>query len=329
MDSFVPPQLLRSRHLQSILGSAGLRRRFVQRAAHGLQAMSRNEIVDCGDDVRLLCQFPPPQSDRFKRVAVFIHGWEGSANSTYLLSAATRLWNEGYRIVRINLRDHGDSHYLNEALFHSCRLDEVIGAVRHVQQRFVDEQLYLCGFSLGGNFALRIAARAVDADFNINNVVAICPVLDPAQTLVALDSGSALYRYYFLRKWRTSLEKKKAAFPCLYDFSRLERFNTLTEMTDYFVRYYTEYPNLSEYLHGYALTDGRLRHLRTPARILLADDDPVIPVADIDRIAATDELQVVRSRYGGHCGFIGGYNLHGLADSFIVESFNAGSYQES
>jgi len=322
MDSFVPPHLLRGRHVQSVLGSVGLRRRFVRRAARNLVAWSRNEIVDCGGGVRLLCHATPPQTDRTKGVAVLIHGWEGSANSTYLLSAAVRLWHEGYRIVRINLRDHGDSHHLNEELFHSCRLDEVTGAVRHAHRAFPDERMYLCGFSLGGNFALRIGAQAAEEGLDINGIVAVCPVLDPASTLASLDNGMAIYRYYFLKKWRTSLDKKKAAFPLRFDFGPLERFETLTEMTDYFVRHYTEYSGLAEYLRGYALTDGRLRRLQTPARMLLADDDPVIPVADVTRITASDSLQIIRSRYGGHCGFIGGYDLRGAADDFIAGSFN-------
>jgi len=281
MAPFLPPRLLRGRHVQSILGNVGLRRWLVRTAAHGLLAASRNEIVDCGAGVRLLCQHAPPQSDRMRRIAVIIHGWEGSADSTYLLSAATKL----------------------------------------LQQAFPGERLYLCGFSLGGNFALRIAAQAAEEGLEINGVVAICPVLDPACTMAALDNGALIYRRYFLNKWRRSLEKKKAAFPHRYNFSRLERFDTLTEMTDYFVRYYTEYPDLHEYLRGYALTDGRLQHLRTPSRMLLAKDDPVIPIADIDRVVASDYLQVFQSRYGGHCGFVGGYDLRGWADRYIVDSF--------
>ncbi|MDP7295946.1 MAG: alpha/beta fold hydrolase [Gammaproteobacteria bacterium] len=292
--------------------------------AHNFIALSQPVIVDCGAGVQLLCQHTPPRSERMRRVAVIIHGWEGSADSTYLLSSADKLWKEGYRIVRVNLRDHGNSHHLNEDMFHSCRLDEVIGAVRWVQQVFTDEQLYLCGFSLGGNFALRITARAAAEDLSIGGVVAVCPVLDPACTLAALDNGAFIYRYYFLKKWRASLEKKKAAFPLRYDFAHLKRFNTLTEMTDYFVRHYTEYTSLQSYLQGYALTGNRLLDLQTPAHILLAEDDPVIPVADISKVEASDYLQVVQSRYGGHGGFINGYDLHSWVDDYIVDSF-AGS----
>ncbi len=315
----MPPRLLRGRHVQSTLGNISLRRHLVNAGARELVSATEAQILDCGDGVRLLAMHTPPLSVQKQRVAVLIHGWEGSASSTYLLSAASKLWREGYRIIRLNLRDHGDSHHLNEKLFHSCRLDEVVGAIRQIQKSCCGERLYLCGFSLGGNFCLRIAALADKENLDISGVVAICPVLDPVSTMAALDNGAWIYRRYFINKWRASLEKKKKAFPHHHNFSRLERFNRLTEMTDYFVCHFTEYTNLDNYLHGYALTDGRMEHLQTPARILLAEDDPIIPVVDIDRVVESDYLQVDRSRYGGHCGFISGYNLHGWADDYIVE----------
>ena len=67
---------------------------------------------------------------------VLLHGWEGSADSLYVLSLAQLLFEQRFEVVRLNLRDHGDTHHLNRELFHSCRLPEVVGAVRALQQRF-------------------------------------------------------------------------------------------------------------------------------------------------------------------------------------------------
>ena len=70
-------------------------------------------------------------------------------------------------------------------------------------------------FHWGGNFFLRVAARARDAGIELERVVAVCPVLDPAHTLVRLEAGWALYRKYFVWKWQRSLKKKQAAWPQL------------------------------------------------------------------------------------------------------------------
>ena len=66
---------------------------------------------------------------------VLLHGWEGSAESLYVLSLAQLLYQQGFEIVRLNLRDHGETHHLNRELFHSCRLPEVVGAVRTLQRQ--------------------------------------------------------------------------------------------------------------------------------------------------------------------------------------------------
>jgi predicted alpha/beta-fold hydrolase len=251
---------------------------------------------------------------------VLLHGWEGSSSSLLVISGADRLWREGYRIVRINLRDHGDSQHLNRGIFHSCRLDEMVDATRWVGESFPGERLYLSGYSLGGNFALRIAAAA-GPDLNLGGVVAICPVLDPEETMAALDAGSVIYRQYFLKKWRRSLERKARAFPDEYAFGPLDRFRSLREMTDYFVTRYTEFPTLESYLRGYAITGGRLASLRVPSAILMADDDPVIPAASVARLARPPGLTVERTRWGGHCGFLADYQLRTWSDDYLVRRF--------
>jgi predicted alpha/beta-fold hydrolase len=320
MDRFEPPWLLRGPNVQSVVARVGPRRARVRAKAAALLAASEDIVADVGGGVRLLIHHTPPRCEPNAGTVVLMHGWEGSGMATYVLSAAIGLWARGHRIVRPNLRDHGPSHHLNEGLFHSCRLDEMVDAVRWIRARFPAGPLALVGSSLGGNFALRIAARADAAGLGVARVVAVCPVLDPEDTMYALDRGSLIYRQYFLRRWRRSLELKKAAFPHLYDFARLERFRTLEEMTDYFVRHYTEFADLSTYLRGYALTGDRLAGLRVPSRVLLADDDPVIPVWGIERVARSDNLKIDRTARGGHCGFIADYRLSSWADRYVLQA---------
>jgi uncharacterized protein len=321
LADYRPPRLLKGAHLQSALASLPLRQKRVEGRAAPLLAGSSTEVIACGGDVRLLAEHTAPREGGTGRLAILIHGWEGSARSMYMVSVAGRLARDGFRVVRLNLRDHGESHHLNAALFHSCRLDEVLNAVGVLHRRFPAERLYLGGFSLGGNFALRIAARAPVAGIPIEQVAAVCPVLDPRSTMAALDSGLLHYRLYFIRKWRRSLELKREAFPALYDFGELERFRTLGGMTDYFVRNYTEFPDLESYLRGYAVTGERLARLEVPTEILLADDDPVIPVRDVAALARTSALTIRRSRHGGHCGFIADYGLASWLDEYVARVF--------
>jgi uncharacterized protein len=301
-DDFRPPRWLRNPHLQSVLASSFVRRGRVVRQAAPLVAAERELILDCGEGVRLQCFASSPAPANGQPV-VLLHGWEGSAESLYVLSLAQRLFARGFEVVRLNLRDHGETHHLNRGLFHSCRLPEVVGAVRALQGVFPGHALQLVGFSLGGNFMLRVAAQARAAGLNLARVIAVSPVIDPHVTMAALQRGMPGYEMYFVRKWLRSLRKKQAAWPDTYDFRALERMRDLEQMTAELVRHYTEFATLDDYLNGYAITGERLAHLATPAHILTSQDDPIIPVGDLTRIASPPSLAVTLTRYGGHCGF--------------------------
>ena len=117
-----------------------------------MRAASDELLLECGDGVTLQAFHSSPAKrgrEPGKRLAVLLHGWEGSADSTYVLSLAQTLFAHGFEVVRLNLRDHGATHHLNRELFHSCRLPEVVGAVQALARRFPGMPMVLAGFSLG------------------------------------------------------------------------------------------------------------------------------------------------------------------------------------
>ena len=272
---------------------------LTRRRGLALLANAREWLLDCGDGVRLQgflsltrgnggakeMTVDPAES----RIALILHGWEGSAESCYVVSLGAQLLANGFDVLRLNLRDHGESHHLNREIFHSCRLTEVVGATRAVAERFPKAQIFLAGFSLGGNFVLRVSADA-GAPAAIVGAVAISPVLDPAATLEALERGWSLYRRYFVRRWSRSLRRKRRAWPDLPDFESLLRTQDLRSMTEGLVRQFTDFASLESYLDGYAITGPRLSTLRFPAAILLAEDDPMVPAADLARLARSPLL---------------------------------------
>jgi predicted alpha/beta-fold hydrolase len=306
-DAFRPSNWLRNPNIQSILPSLGLRRPAVRRDCAALLRASEETLLECGDGVRLLGYFSKsPRAAAAAggaQLAVILHGWEGSANSMYVLSLGQCLFDLGFDVFRLNLRDHGDSHHLNRGIFHSCRLPEVVGAVRRLIQLFPRHRRCFAGFSLGGNFALRVGAALGVEDDSLARIVAISPVLDPENTLAALEGGLALYRRYFIKKWLRSLAAKQAAWPSEYDFSRLSHRTSLTGMTEQLVLDHTEYPSLSNYLRGYAITGDALHGLRIPSRIVASQDDPIIPAADLRNLASISALSITLTTHGGHCGF--------------------------
>jgi predicted alpha/beta-fold hydrolase len=291
--------------LQSILAAKGPRRRTRwQRTGSRMAAVAQAHVLDCGDGVRLT-GYHSAQETAPRGLAVLIHGWEGHHNSAYLYSMACHLYAQGWNIFRLNLRDHGGSHALNREPFHSARMDEVLGAVRRIRELDGSQPWGVVGFSLGGNFALRVGLQGPQAGLIPDLSIGISPSIDPGATLRAIDEGPALFRHYFAGKWRKTLRAKQAAWPGVHDFSGYDAERTFASITRRFVADFTEFAEVEDYLAAYTLSPVKLMNSPSPLAIITAQDDPVIPFRDF---AGLREQGAVVAFYaplrGGHCGFI-------------------------
>ncbi len=300
-----------------------------------LRARSEAVLLECGEGVRLSgwCARQPATSSATANSPVthpspwiiLLHGWLGDADSSYVLSLGAHLYARGYNVFRLNLRDHGGSEHLNSGLFHSCLLDEVIGAVRAVQQRYAIDDLSLAGFSLGGNFALRVAANADVAQLRLRQVVAICPALNPHASDAALAAGPAMYRHYFLSKWKQVLKLKQQHFPEHYQFDALLGSHSITELTDALVRRHAGFSGIRDYYDGYSLLGKSLQGLNVRSDVLIALDDPIVPAVDVQHLPHNPQLHISSSRYGGHCGFIASWTGRRWVNEWVSARLRLGA----
>ena len=296
---FRVPDYLRNAHLQTVLNSQGPRKWRARSILHRLD--SESLVLVAEDGTRLLAELDRARGTGPAALVVVIHGWEGSSRSSYVVTTAAGLLAQGFDVLRINLRDHGDSHHLNPELFNSTRSPEVASAL----QGFVDERdyqrLFLVGFSLGGSFVLRIAADR-GAELGVNACVAICPPTDPARAMDALNSGIFVYENYFFRRWHSSLRRKLECFPELDYADDLARAKTLDDLNRLLIPRHTIYDRVEDYFAAYALVGERLSTLVSPTYLIATQDDPIIPVGDLARIEPIEHLHIETCRFGGHCG---------------------------
>ena len=317
-DTFRPAWWLRSRHVQSMLASSALRRALRSRRAHPLRRDAETVTLDCGAGVRLTGRYTAQSRLPAARgLAVLFHGWEGSVRSTYVLQNGARLLREGWDVFRLNFRDHGGSQALNPGIFHSCRIQEVVGALQSLQQRYAARPLALIGFSLGGNFALRVALAAPAAGLQLARAIAVCPVLDPHAGLFQLEHAPRMYHDYFMWKWRRSLKAKQRAFPATELFTPSELAGNLRSLTAALVLRHTDFGSLDDYLDGYSVAGARLAKLAVPVSILASLDDPVCPASDLAGLVLPACAELTVTRRGGHCGFIRDWRLGSWAEGYI------------
>ncbi|NPU84283.1 MAG: alpha/beta fold hydrolase [Syntrophaceae bacterium] len=300
-DAYRPSGWLKNPHVQTLLSSSRLR----ALGRHPMEEAACEVILDGVYRSRLQGFHSPHPGENPRGLVILLHGWEGGAGSAYIRSAGSYFWDRGLDVLRLNLRDHGNSHDLNEGLFHGALIDETHAAVSQAAELAKGAPCWILGFSMGGNFALRIAlGQGRDPIPGLRRVFAVSPALDPYKATVAIDEGPALYRKYFLKKWKRSLRRKERLFPERYRFGDLlKEHDTCIGLTEAIMGYFPQFPDYRTYFLQYTLLDGAFRHLETPLTIFTSADDPIIDVNDFRGLAPSPNLDLRILPHGGHCGF--------------------------
>jgi len=315
-----PPFGLRNPHVQTIFSSIGPRRFFIRKRFKQFKDQQQTFILNCHDGIRLGGILNKADQVSSKQLVILIHGWEGSAESSYMLSMSIKLLEAGFDVFRLNLRDHGDTHHLNKEIFNSTLLDEVISAIEDLQSILNYDNYSLVGFSLGGNFSLRVAARSQEKAVSLDKVIAFCPAIHAKASNTALNlSKNFVYGQYFVRKWKRSLFKKLRNFP-EYEYGQsLNQMKTLDQMNELLIPKYTRFKDVDTYFDAYAITGEVLAKTICPCYLHFAKDDMIIPYCDIQLLAENSDIHVSLSNWGGHCGFLLNWKLESWQDQRALE----------
>jgi predicted alpha/beta-fold hydrolase len=313
-EPFHPPSYLANAYTQTFLASLKIR----TLGSNPLVCFEKHVVLETSMGTRLSGYYSPQNASKPKGMAILLHGWEGSSHSTYILQCGKHLYRNGYAVFRLNFRDHGASHHLNEGLFYATLLDEVFEGVQLASRFCENIPVFLVGFSLGGNFAIRIAARYSTGGYHhLSRAVSISPVLDPSKATDRID-GNSFIRGYFLKKWRNSLILKQRLFPNTYDFKKILKLTTLRKMTDELVHQYTNFADAHAYFRSYTISPESTEHLALPLTIISAVDDPIIPADDFYALKITGETDLILHEHGGHNGFLEGIFRPAWYDGHIV-----------
>jgi len=324
---FKPAWWNRNCHIQNIMTSLPSRKKKLTKRFQDLISASKTITLDCGHGIKLNGE-ASIHDEQDRPTLILLHGWEGSSNSGYVLSSAGLAFREGYNVFRLNFRDHNDTHHLNKGIFNSSRIDEVVAAVSQVQSMIPSTQYFLAGYSLGGNFALRVAMKEKHLQQKLSGTVAVCPVIDPKSSTDSLTTSLALYEWYFTYKWKKSLRKKLHHFP-EYNYGKtLKQLKSMNEMNTYFIPNFTEYPTLDQYYATYRLSAEQLKQISSPTLVIASEDDAMIPAKDVRHVAqqlcvdGVSSIEFDIQKRGAHCAFLTSFNQASWADHRLLGFFS-------
>ena len=320
-NQYQAPFYLRNPHLQTILNGQGPR---AWRARRILRRLDSEELLlEAEDGTRLLAEYRSITGRRSARAGhtaarlgrvepVLLYRDDDRSPADRRLRRAAR---QPARSRRFAPSEPGivQLHALSA---------EVASALRGFTQQHEHAQRFIAGFSLGGSFALRVAADAA-TEIGLNACIAVCPPIDPARAMDALNQGLFIYERYFFRQWHDSLRRKLELFPDFDYADKLAQAKSLDDLNRLFIPDHTVYECIEDYFAAYSLVGARLSALAVPAHLIAALDDPIIPGEDLERIDPVAHLHIETHRKGGHCGFIENLAARSWVEGRILQLLQA------
>ena len=299
LTPFVPRRGLANGHLQTIVGN------FLPRPPFDLPKVAETVEVAPADGSRVLCHChwqPEPAS---QLTTILVHGLEGSSDSRYIQGVAARAWSAGFNIVRMNMRNCGNTDTLTPTLYHSALSSDVGAVVDYFAGKFGLKRVALVGYSMGGNLVLKLAGEWGNRP-PLVAVAAVCPAVDLAPGSDALhEPRNRIYEYRFLRGLMRRFRRKVALFPNRYQTTGIGPIRSLREFDDKIVARYCGYRDADDYYYraaGARVVD----RIAVPTLVLYAKDDPFVRILPETRakLQANQHVDLVETDHGGHCAFL-------------------------
>lgn len=231
---------------------------------------------------------------------VLLHGLEGSAEAGYFASFAQEALVRGYGVHRLNMRTCGGTEDLCETMYHSG----LTGDTKFILEQ-LKQPIFLVGFSLGGNVALKLAGELGQNDL-LAGVCAVSTPIDLAACVRAIDKPSnILYSRRFLKRLRERVRRMNMRVPQAYSLLGLDDVRTIWEFDDRFTAPLFGFGTAANYYATQSATNY-LDAIRVPTLVISAKDDPLVPF-EIYRHRAFQNnpaLTLLATNHGGHLGFL-------------------------
>ena len=237
---------------------------------------------------------------------ILIHGLEGCSDSHYMRGIARKAWQAGLNVIRLNQRNCGGTEHLTPTLYHSGLSGDIGAVVVELSARDGLDRVWVAGYSMGGNLALKMAGEARSALPALRGVVAVGPNIHPGECVTALERPTNwMYHGYFLKRLKARLRRKASLFPGEFELSRLSGIRTLREFDEVYTAPDGGYQNADDY-YGRAGARHVLAGIEVPTLIITAQDDPFIPYSmfNTQAIMSNSWIRLWTPDHGGHCGFI-------------------------
>ncbi len=294
-SSYAPPLLFAHAHVQTVFPS------LFRRVSIDYQ---RETIPTPDGDVLDIDWLKKPGA---KSCLIITHGLEGSSRSPYVMGLARAMAQQGLDIAAWNFRGCGGTTNRTSLMYHSGATYDLHTIVSFVDSLSQYQNIYIAGFSLGGNMVLKYLGEQVfPIPPTVSRAIAFSVPCDLAACSEALARPSnALYMKRFLKLLRAKIRAKMEALPGTISDEGYESLKNFRDFDDRYTAPIHGFRDANDYWQRNHCKQF-LPDIRIPTLLINAGDDPFLsasayPTAEA---LASQHFYFEQPKYGGHCGFV-------------------------
>lgn len=244
------------------------------------------------------------------KVAIISHGLEGNSHRPYVRGMAKALFDNGFDVLAWNFR--GCSEEMNHQLrfYHSGATDDLDTVITHASNQGYKE-IYLVGFSLGGNMTLKYLGERTVPD-TIKKAVVFSVPLDLKTSCEKISQpANRIYSNRFLRSLKSKVITKSRLQKGL-DVSGLDKIRTLEAFDDRFTAPLHGFANAADYYERCSSIHF-VENIRTKTLIVNTRNDPFLSAEcfPVPLLKDHPHVSLEIPLRGGHVGFTQ-FNKNGL-----------------
>jgi predicted alpha/beta-fold hydrolase len=297
--------LFRNPHVLTILGN------FWPREYDFSPYPLESRYIQTDPNTQVLVQTQYPTTPAIGQV-VMLHGLEGSGEAGYIRSMSYALLQAGFIAHRFHMRTCGNTEHLCQTLYHAGLTSDLRAFLEQLKS---DTPVMLCGFSLGGNVALKLAGELGETDL----IQGVCAISTPIDLAMGVERIGQLDNRIYENRFLTRMRERLAATG-RYSAKELARWKTLYDIDDRVTAPSFGFGNADNY---YATQSSKnfLANIRVPTLMITAKDDTLIPFAMYERpeIWTNPHLRLIATEHGGHLGFLSKTGPRFWIDGVVVE----------
>lgn len=294
-SNYNPPFLFKNGHFSTIY--SGLLRKIVDFQ----QKRERIDLPD-GDFLDLDWSF---SSIRSEKVVLLLHGLEGNGQRPYITGSAKTFNEAGIDACALNFRGcSGETNRLFRS-YHSGATEDLNAVVRYILETKNYDEIYIKGFSLGGNMALKYVGEGREIPKELKGIIGVsvpCDLYSSLQEL--LKPKNYLYALRFKNHLVKKLKLKQPLFPYKISNVDIKNINTLKDFDDIYTSKAHGFINALDYYEKCSCLQF-LPSVQVPTLIINAQNDSFLGMECYPYREAKNNLHIhlETPKSGGHVGF--------------------------